>query len=83
VPGVQVALRGTYGLIDEKMDLHGTAQLDVKLSQTTRGFKSFLLKALDPLFSKNGKETVLPIHIGGTRSEPSFGLDLKKGTSAK
>jgi hypothetical protein len=83
VPGVQVGLHGTYGLIDEKMDLHGAAQLDVKLSQTASGFKSFLLKALDPLFSKNGKDTVLPIHIGGTRSEPSFGLDLKKGTSAK
>jgi hypothetical protein len=43
VPGVQVALHGTYGLIDEKMDPHGTAQLDVKLSQTVKGANCFFL----------------------------------------
>jgi hypothetical protein len=76
VPGAQIALHGTYDLIDEKIDLLGTATLNVKLSRTVTGIKSILLKPFDPLFSKNGAETQLPIHIGGTRSKPSFGLDL-------
>ncbi len=82
VPGVRIALQGRYTLLDESMDFHGTAQLEAKLSQTTTGFKSFLLKALDPLFSKKGAGTDLPIHITGTRDSPSFGLDLKPGRTA-
>jgi len=77
VPGVQLALNGTYNLMDEQIDMRGTARLSVKLSQTVSGFKSVLLKALDPLFSRNGAGTQLPIHIGGTKSHPSFRLRLK------
>jgi hypothetical protein len=78
VPGVQVSLNGTYGLPDERLDLHGTARLQAKLSQTVTGFKSVLLKAFDPLFAKKGAGILLPIKIQGTRSSPSFGLDVKK-----
>ena len=52
--------------------VHGQLLLDAKLSETTTGFKSILLKAVDPFFRKEGK-TVLPIKI--TR-KPSFGSDL-------
>ena len=74
VPGVTVALNGTYGLEDRKMDMHGTASLQAKLSQTTTGIKSFFLKALDPFFEKKNAGAVIPIHIGGTSEHPSFGL---------
>jgi len=77
VPGVRVALNGTYTLASEAMDFHGTALLEAKLSQTTTGIKSFLLKALDPIFEKKKAGAALPIHISGTRDQPSFGLDLK------
>jgi hypothetical protein len=80
IPGVQVALNGTYGMLDQGLDLHGTASLEAKLSQTTTGFKSFLLKALDPFFSKKNAGTVLPIKIGGTASSPSFGLDIGRAS---
>ncbi len=43
----------------------------------TTGVTSFLLKALDPIFSKKKKGAIIPIHIGGTRDKPSVGLDLK------
>jgi len=79
VPGVRVALNGTYKLASESMDFHGTAQLEAKLSQTTTGIKSFFLKALDPIFEKKNAGAVLPIHIDGTRGQPSFGLDMKPG----
>jgi len=63
-------------LLYSRLDLHGTARLEAKLSQTTTGFKSFLLKAVSPFFSKKNAGTELPIKIGGTASSPSFGLDI-------
>jgi hypothetical protein len=77
VPGVTVLLDGTYGLETAKLDFQGTASLEAKLSQTTTGFKSFLLKAADPFFKKGSHDAVIPIKIGGTPKSPSFGLDLK------
>ena len=47
-------LTGTYGLLGEQMDFHGTAQMDAKLSEATTGVKSFLLKAVDRFFEKPG-----------------------------
>jgi hypothetical protein len=77
VTGATVELAGTYGLRDEKLDFHGTLRLHAKLSQTTTGVKSFLLKPFDPFFRKNGM-TVLPIKVTGTRAQPSFGLEFRR-----
>src|SRR5882672_4778471 len=76
VPGAEVALNGKYALEKEGMDFHGKLRMKAKLSQTMNGAKSFLLKAFDPFFRKNG-QTALPIKIKGTRAHPSFGLDLR------
>jgi hypothetical protein len=78
VPGASVQLHGHYGLISENLDFHGTLRLEAKLSQMTTGIKSLLLKAVDPLFTRKGAGTVLPIKITGTKDQPSFGLDLSK-----
>jgi hypothetical protein len=78
VPGVRIALNGRYGLMDQEMEFHGTAKLEAKLSQTTTGFKSFLLKAVDPFFRKKDAGAVIPIKITGKRDQPSFGLDLAR-----
>jgi hypothetical protein len=75
VDGATVQLHGTYGLLNEDLDFHGKLRLDAKLSQMTTGMKSFLLKAFDPFFRKNGA-TELPIKITGKRDHPSFGLDF-------
>lgn len=79
VPGAQISLNGKYGLADKSIDFRGTARLEAKLSQTTTGFKSFLLKALDPFFKKNGAGAEIPIKIQGTKDEPTFGLALGPG----
>jgi hypothetical protein len=42
----------------------------------TTGWKSILLKPVDPFFSKHGAGTEVPIRITGTESEPHFGLDF-------
>ena len=76
VPGALIQLRGTYGLRSEEVDFHGTARMEAKLSEMTTGFKSFLLKAIDPFFKKNKAGAVIPIKITGTRKQPAFGLDI-------
>jgi hypothetical protein len=77
VTGAEVALNGKYGLDKEDLDFHGKLRMQAKISQTTTGAKSFVLKAVDPFFRKNG-QTVLPIKITGQRDHPSFGLDLHR-----
>ena len=75
VPGAQVRLGGHYGLKQEAIDFQGNLLLDAKISQTVTGFKSLLLKIIDPLFARPGGGSSIPIKIEGTRSDPKFGLD--------
>ena len=72
VPGARVELAGTYEIETQKIDLQGHLKMQAKLSQTMTGAKSFFMKAIDPLFSKNGAGTELPITITGTQENPMF-----------
>ena len=78
VPGATVQLQGTFGLLSQALDFHGTLRLQARVSQTTTGIKSVLLKAVDPFFEGKGAGTVLPIRITGTREEPSFQIEIGK-----
>ena len=78
-PGAKVELAGAYGLKSEALDFKGQLLLDAKISQTVTGLKSLLLKAVDPLFKKKtGTGSAIPIKVGGTRSSPDFGLDVRR-----
>jgi hypothetical protein len=84
IPGADVQLAGKYALEPETLDFYGKLTMQAKLSQTTTGFKSFLLKFADPFFSKGGKGTVLPFTITGSVQHPHYGLDLgHKAAAAK
>lgn len=76
VPGADIAMNGVYSLDGNQVDFHGTARLQAKVSQMVTGWKSLLLKPVDPFFSKNGAGTEVPISITGTRSDLHFGLDF-------
>jgi hypothetical protein len=76
VPGAQVRLAGAYALKQETLEFKGNLLLEAKVSQTVSGFKSLLLKIVDPLFSRDGGGSSVPIKIEGTRSDPKFGLDM-------
>jgi hypothetical protein len=76
IPGTHVDMTGDYGLDGKEFDFHGKARLDARVSQMTTGWKSILLKPVDPFFSKNRAGTEVPIRITGTQSEPHFGLDF-------
>ena len=81
VPGAEARLHGTYNIINHRIDLHGTMQVDSKISKTTSGMKALLLKAMDPFFKKKKKGEIVPVHIGGTFEHPQYGLDLGEGAN--
>lgn len=83
VPGAEILLNGTYVLDSNEVDFHGTARLQAKVSQMVTGWKSLLLKPIDPLFSKDGAGTEVPVSITGTRSDLHFGLDFHHGDKAR
>jgi hypothetical protein len=76
IPGTHADMRGEYSLDGNTFDFHGVLRLDAKLSQMTTGWKSILLKPVDPFFQKHGAGTELPFKISGTREAPRFGLDF-------
>jgi hypothetical protein len=76
VPGALAQLQGTYNLVTEKIDLHGTLKTDSEPSNTTHGMKALMLKVLDPFFKKKHVGYVMPVKITGTYEHPFFGLDL-------
>jgi hypothetical protein len=77
VPGAIIELSGQYSLTREALAFNGSLFMDAKVSQTTTGWKSLVLKVVDPLFRKDGR-TVIPIKISGTRNAPSFGMDVRR-----
>lgn len=76
VPGTHADVAGQYSMDGDIFDFHGKLRLDAKLSQMVTGWKSLVLKAADPFFSKHGAGTEVPFKVSGTRSEPQFSLDL-------
>ena len=78
VPGAQVQLAGRYALKPETLDFQGQLLMDAKVSQTQTGFKSVLLKVVDPLFNRRGGGSAIPIHIRGRRSDPELGIDMRR-----
>jgi hypothetical protein len=77
VPGARLNLAGAYAIRSEALDFRGTVRMNAKLSELTTGYKSVLLKAVDPLVRQKDV-TVIPITISGTADKPKFGLDVKR-----
>jgi len=81
VPGVKVHVHGTYGILTEKIDLHGHLRVDHKLSKGSSGLKGAFLRVAEQFFRTSKKvqhAEIVPIKIGGTFGEPTYGLDLIK-----
>jgi hypothetical protein len=78
VPGTDADMTGRYSLDGNTFDFHGRLKMDAKLSQMTTGWKSILLKPVDPFFAKHGAGTEIPFKITGTRAEPHFGTDFHR-----
>ena len=79
VPGSGIDLKGKYDLDEDMLDFHGTLKLNATVSQTMTGWKRWLLKPVDPFFSKEGVGTFVHIQVVGSSKAPKFGRD--KGPS--
>ena len=84
IPGAQARMHGTYSIIEPyRINLHGDMRVDTKISKTTSGMKSFVLKIIDPIFKKKKKGEIVPVHVLGTYEKPDFGLDLQNNQNPK
>jgi hypothetical protein len=75
VPGADARMHGTYNVLNEKIDFHGTVKMDAKFSQSTSGIKSVFAKVLDPFFDKK-HGSVIPVVMNGTYHNLHFGIDV-------
>lgn len=84
IPGAHARLHGTYSIIEPyRINLHGHMRVETKISKTTSGMKSFVLKIIDPIFKKKKKGEIVPVHVLGTFEKPNFGLDLQNNQKPK
>ncbi len=74
IEGAAVNIGGTFDMGADELDFHGALMLDAKVSQTVTGWRSWVLKPLDPFFSKRGAGTFLHIKVEGSAKDPQFGL---------
>jgi hypothetical protein len=75
IPGADARMHGTFNLLNEKIDLHGTVRMDSRFSQNTSGIKAVFAKVLDPFLDKK-HGSVVPVVADGTYGNPHFGVDL-------
>ncbi len=75
IVGAAVNIGGNYDMLQGQMDFHGALLLDAKVSETVTGWKHWLLKPVDPFFSKRDAGTFLHIKVTGDSGDPQFGLD--------
>jgi hypothetical protein len=78
VPGADIQLKGAYSVDGGALSFIGTAKLDATVSEMVGGIAGLLLKPADRIFKKDGVGTEIPIHIGGTRESPEFGIDFDR-----
>lgn len=75
LPGAEIVLNGVYGIKSQALDFAGTLSMDAPISKAAGGgIKGFFLKAVDPVFRKQGKGAIIPITITGPREQPKFGV---------
>jgi hypothetical protein len=78
VPGAHATVRGTYNLLNRRVDLQGTLDTKGNLSDATTGFKALVVKAITPLFKKEKSVRIVPFQITGAYGNTSVGIDWKR-----
>jgi hypothetical protein len=80
VPGAEAHMHGTFNLLNDKLDFHGTLKTDSNFTEMTGGgFKSIFLKPFDAIFKKNPKGAEIPVKVTGTYHHPEYALELSGG----
>jgi len=80
VPSAEAHMHGTFNLLNDKIDFHGTLKTDSDFSKMSGGgIKSVFLKPFDALFKKKPKGAEIPVKMTGTYEHPEPGLELTGG----
>ena len=80
VPSAQAHMHGTFNLLNDKIDFHGTLKTDANFTTVSGGgFKSIFLKPFDAIFKKKPKGAEIPVKMTGTYYHPDYGLELTGG----
>jgi hypothetical protein len=77
VPGARATATGTFNLLSKAVALDGTLAMEASLSAAAGGWKRLFLLPLDPFFKKGSAGAVVPIHVRGTYSHPTFKASLR------
>jgi hypothetical protein len=79
MPGAAADMKGTYNLLNKRVDLRGKMRMLATVSQATTGAKSIFLKVLDPFYKKKkkGAGAEVPIKMTGTYGHTHFSAGLK------
>ena len=84
VPGVIANMHGTFNLLNEKIDFHGTLKTDAEFSKVGGGgIKSIFLKPFDAVFKKKPKGAEIPVKMTGTYAHPEPGLEISGGKKSE
>jgi hypothetical protein len=78
VPGAHATVRGTYNLLNQRVNLQGTLDTKGNLSDATTGFKALVVKAITPLFKKTKSVRIVPFQVTGAYGNTSVGIDWKR-----
>ncbi len=78
VPGAAAQVKGSYGLVSDKLDFTGDVRLQAHVSNTMSGAKRVLLKPIDPIFARHNAGTYLPVNVTGNKDHPQIKLDLNE-----
>jgi hypothetical protein len=79
MPGAAADMKGSYNLLNKRIDLRGKMRMLATVSQATTGAKSIFLKILDPFYKKKkkGAGAEVPIKMTGTYGHTHFAAGLK------
>jgi AsmA-like C-terminal region len=76
VPGATAYMHGTYNFASHMVDFHGDLRTEAQLSKDTSGFKSFLMRPLNPFFHRKHAGADIPAVMDGPIEDPHFGVEI-------
>ena len=76
IPGASIVMTGRFNLLNQRLDFHGDARTQAKLSDDTVGVKAVLFKPINSLFKKKDAGAEIPVEMTGTYNSPHFGVEL-------
>jgi hypothetical protein len=83
IPGALAYAHGTFNLLNDKIDFHGSMKTDANFTKVSGGgIKSIFLKPFDAIFKRDPKGAEIPVQLTGTYSDPHPGIEFGGGKGA-